>query len=61
MNIQPCNFDITAYRTQELGFQVSQLIMTLDDKSAPFKNHGMVYSKSSPQTHVEGISSILQL
>ena len=28
------DFDIAAYRTQEFSFQISQLIMLLDDKSA---------------------------
>ena len=41
-------FDITAYRTQDFSFQVSQLVMSLDDKFASFTNHGVVYPKGLP-------------
>ena len=41
-------FDITADRTQEFSFQVSQLIMSCDDRSASFTNYGVAYSKGLP-------------
>ena len=41
-------FDITADRTQEFSFQVSQLIMSCDDRSASFTNHGVAYRKGLP-------------
>ena len=49
-------FNVAAYCTYQFSVQVSQLIMSLYDKSASFRNNGWSTVKTSSQTQMEGMS-----
>ena len=39
------DFHITAYRAKKFSFKVSQLVVSLSDKTTKFADHGVIYRK----------------